>query len=200
MAQKIIDLLVTITKDDGEEMTYTQIHPGVYQTKKTGGKKYTPDLQGLGYKVRVAEVFYKYIIAYKNNNKRSGDHVTSRVPRSDGNSDDPRPVLPQSSATLLFPLRAIGLGKSKAEALIPRLAPRLEFARKTKSDAVSLKTVSRDSFFCFFETRIEARVPEYIKSLMGGSHRPSSPTSRFMVSGTSHSNAKQQDREQYNKK
>ena len=91
MAQKLVDLLVTVTKEEGEQMTYTLIHPGVYETKNRW--KYTPCLRGLGYKVRVAEVFYKYIIAHKNYNKRSGDYVTSRVPRSDGNSDDPRPVL-----------------------------------------------------------------------------------------------------------
>ena len=57
MAQKIINLLTAVTKDDGEEMSYSLIHPGVYQTKKTGVKKYVPCLRGLGYKVRVAEVF-----------------------------------------------------------------------------------------------------------------------------------------------
>ena len=56
MAQQIIDMLTTCVKDEGEEMAYTLVHPGVYQTKKSGVKKYQPCLRGLGYKLRVAEV------------------------------------------------------------------------------------------------------------------------------------------------
>jgi hypothetical protein len=36
MGQKIIDMLTKVLKDDGEEMAYTLIHPGVYQSKKLG--------------------------------------------------------------------------------------------------------------------------------------------------------------------